>query len=56
MMSTLKNHPYLVLDTKFFPKEFKDRLLSTFDDLDEATGGLIVKSENLQALNLLQER
>ncbi len=52
----LKNHPYLVLDTKFFPQELKDRLLSTFDDLDEATGGVMVKSENLQALNLLQER
>jgi len=52
----LKSHPYLVLDTKFFPQEFKDRLLATFDDLDEATGGLMVKSENWQALNLLQER
>ena len=52
----LKTHPYLVLDTKFFPQEFKDRLLATFDDLDEATGGLMVKSENWQALNLLQER
>lgn len=52
----LKSHPFLVLDTKFFPQEFKDRLLSTFDNLDEATGGLMVKSENWQALNLLQER
>jgi len=52
----LKSHPYLVLDTKFFPPEFKDRLLSIFDDLDDAIGGLMVKSENWQALNLLQER
>lgn len=52
----LESHPYLVLDTKFFRQEFKDRLLSIFDDLDEATGGLMVKSENWQALNLLQER
>jgi adenine-specific DNA-methyltransferase len=52
----LKSHPYLVLDTIFFPQEFKNRLLSTFDNLDEATGGLMVKSENWQALNLLQER
>jgi len=52
----LKSHPYLVLDTKFFPQEFKDRLLATFDDLDDATGGLMIKSENWQALNLLQER
>jgi len=52
----LKSHPYLVLDTKFFPQEFKDRLLATFDDLDDTTSGLMVKSENWQALNLLQER
>jgi len=52
----LKTHPYLVLDTKFFHQVFKDRLLATFDDLDDATGGLMVKSENWQALNLLQER
>lgn len=52
----LKKHPYLVVDTKFFPQEFKDRLLSAFDDLDDAIGGIMVKSENWQALNLLQER
>jgi len=52
----LKGHPYLVLDTKFFPQEFKDRLLASFENLDDATGGLMVKSENWQALNLLQER
>ncbi len=52
----LKEHPYLALDTKFFEKEFKDRLLASFDDLDEATGGLMIKSENWQALNLMQEK
>ena len=52
----LKSHPNLVLDTKFFPQEFKDRLLASFEDLDDASSGLMVKSENWQALNLLQER
>jgi adenine-specific DNA-methyltransferase len=52
----LKSHPHLVLDTKFFPQTFKDLLLATFDDLDEAIGGLMVNSENWQALNLLHER
>jgi len=52
----LKSQPYLMLDTKFFPQEFKDRLLAIFDDLDDTIGGLMIKSENWQALNLLQER
>ncbi|MCK4625538.1 MAG: site-specific DNA-methyltransferase, partial [Phycisphaerae bacterium] len=51
----LKKHPSLVLDTKFFDKEFKDELLASFDDLDDAVGGLMIKSENWQALNLTQE-
>jgi len=51
----LKKHPYLALDTKFFDQEFKDELLASFDDLDDAVGGLMIKSENWQALNLMQE-
>ena len=31
-------------------------MTSSFDNLDEATDGLIINSENFQALNLLQER
>ncbi|BBL63942.1 site-specific DNA-methyltransferase [Methanosarcina mazei] len=49
----LKANPYLVIDTKFFDQSFKDCLLSNFNDLDEATGGLMINSENWQALNLL---
>lgn len=52
----LKEHPFLVLDTQFFDREFKDRLLKSFDDLDKATGGIMIKSENWQALNLMQEK
>ena len=52
----LKAHPTLVLDTAFFGQDFKDRLLATFDGLDEQTGGLLVHGENLQALRLLEER
>ena len=52
----LKENPYLVIDTKFFGHEFKDRILSSFDDIDEAVGGLMMNSENWQALNLMQEK
>ena len=52
----LEANPFLVLDTQFFDAAFKDKLLSSFDDLDAQTDGLLIKSENFQALNLLQAR
>ncbi len=52
----LKANPYLVLDTRHFDEDFKLRLLASFDDLDEQCDGLLIHSENFQALNLLLER
>jgi adenine-specific DNA-methyltransferase len=52
----LREHPYLVVDTCHFSEDFKWRLLGCFDDLDEALDGLLIKSENFQALNLLMEK
>ncbi len=55
-LAFLKAHPTLPLDTRHFSKDFTDRLLGSFDNLDELTDGLLVHSENWQALNLLQEK
>lgn len=52
----LKANPYLVLDTAFFGQEFKEKLLASIENLEEQVDGLLVHSENFQALNLLQER
>ena len=52
----LKNHPYLAIDTMFFDQGFKDKLLAEFTNFDEDINGLIVNSENWQALNLLREK
>ncbi|MDA8654087.1 DNA methyltransferase [Alphaproteobacteria bacterium] len=52
----LKANDKLLVDTKFFDVAFKYRLLGLFDDLDEQTDGVMINSENFQALNLLQER
>ncbi len=52
----LKANPYLVLDTAFFGEEFKEKLIQSIDNIDEKTDGLLIKSENFQALNLLLER
>ena len=50
----LKANKHLVLDTRCFDADFKDRLLASVEDLDEKTDGLLINSENFQALNLLQ--
>jgi len=47
---------YLMLDTRHFDEAFRAQLLATIDDLDDQCDGLLVHSENFQALNLLQER
>lgn len=55
----LKDNDKLLLDTALFPSEFKYRLLTEMDgheDIDTHTDGLLVHSENSQALTLLQER
>jgi|LFRM01.1.fsa_nt_gb adenine-specific DNA-methyltransferase len=52
----LKQNKNLVLDTKHFTTEFKERLVASIDNLDEETNGLLIHSENFQALNLLQEK
>ena len=52
----LKQNPYLVLDTKFFSQDFKYDLISTIENLDEQTNGLLINADNFHALNLLQEK
>ena len=52
----LRQNGNLVLDTKYFSADFKDRLVASIDNLDEQTGGLLIHSENFQALQLLTDR
>jgi adenine-specific DNA-methyltransferase len=52
----LQAHPTLPLDTRHFSQDFNDRMLASFENLDELTDGLLIHSENWQALNLLQEK
>ncbi len=47
---------YMVIDTAFFNVAFKQKLLAAIEDIDAQTDGLLIHSENFQALNLLQER
>ena len=52
----LKDNPFLVLDTKFFSAEFKHKLVGSMEKVDEECNGLLINSENFQALELLQEK
>jgi len=60
-LDDLKAQPTLVLDTKFFKRKdgsnpFKDKILAEIENLDERTNGLLINSENYQALTFLQEK
>ena len=54
----LRQNPFLVVDTAFFSRQFKHRLVSHLGKkgLDEQCNGLLINSENFQALDLLQEK
>lgn len=52
----LEDNPFLVLDTKFFSAEFKHKLVGSMEKVDEEGNGLLINSENFQALELLQEK
>lgn len=52
----LQANQNLVLDTQFCDEDFKARLIASIEDFDEQCGGLLVHSENFQAINLLCER
>lgn len=53
------SHPryrYLSVDTRHFPPDFAWKLLHHWDNLDEQIDGVLIHSENFQALRLLQTR
>ena len=52
----LRQNQNLIVDTKHFPNTFKFALLESVPDLDEQTNGTMIRSENFQALGLLQEK
>ncbi len=52
----LSAHPTLMIDTRHFSAYFTARLLDALGDIDEQTDGVLVHSENFQALNLMQRR
>ena len=49
-------YPTLPLDTRYFDEAFVDKLLALFDDLESQIDGVLLNSENFQALDLLMEK
>lgn len=45
-----------MVDTRFFDEDFKARLLTSIDNLDERCDGVIIHSENFGALNLIKKK
>lgn len=54
----LKENPFLVLDTAFFDASFKHKLVRHLGEkgIDEQCNGLLINSENSQALRLLTSK
>ena len=51
-----EKYRYLMVDTGLFDELFKARVLAQIDGLDEQSDGILIHSDNFQALELMQER
>jgi len=47
---------YWMVDTALFDEEFKQRLLQNIDDIDKSLNGVVINSDNFQALNFVKYR
>lgn len=52
----LKEHPFMMVDTRFFEEHFKFRLVSSFDGIERELDGLIINGDNYQALSTLKNK
>ncbi|HHG73849.1 MAG TPA: site-specific DNA-methyltransferase [Persephonella sp.] len=48
-----EKYQFLPIDTKFLGEELKFKILESFEDLDKALDGYLIKSDNFQALNTI---
>lgn len=55
-LDELHQKPFLMADTALYSTEFRAKLLQQVPNLDKATDGLLIHSDNFQGLSLLSER
>ncbi len=51
----IKDNPTLLLDTRYFDKDFLDKLFNSIVNLNAITDGTLIQGENWQSINLLVE-
>ena len=54
-LTFMKDHPALALDTRHLDEVFKEELLASIEDIDKQCDGLLLHSENFQALGFIQQ-
>lgn len=52
----LQENQFMMLDTSLFANSFKYQLINSIESLDEQTDGVIIHSDNFQALSLLRSK
>lgn len=52
----LRQNQNLVIDTKHFNNDFKERLVASIDNLDEKTNGILINSENYQGIRIVKNK
>ena len=52
----LRGNPFLMIDTALFDEDFKQKLLTEIPELDAQCDGVLIHSENFQALGFMQEK
>lgn len=55
-LENINDNKYLLVDTKFFNDEFKEKLIESIEDIDKNCDGLMIHSDNYQALNLIRKQ
>jgi adenine-specific DNA-methyltransferase len=54
--SFLKHHDKLLIDTQYLPANLKWKVLCSIEDIDNNANGLLINSDNWQALSLLMSK
>ena len=52
----LKANPYLLVDTNLLPQSLREEILESIDNLDDQCSGVLIHSENFQALTLAKAK